>query len=64
MLNLNDLKWRRSSRCATSTCVEVAKGEGDYFVRDSKHPEHAVLRFTEPEWKDFLAGVEAGEFRE
>ncbi|MGX6604311.1 DUF397 domain-containing protein [Micromonosporaceae bacterium Da 78-11] len=54
--------WRRSSRCGTSSCVEVAKVEDQYLVRDSKNPDAAALEFTTDEWDAFLGGVVNGEF--
>lgn len=58
-----DLTWRKSSRCGTSTCVEVARAGDDYLMRDSKNPDQPALRFTSSEWNAFIAGIEAGEFR-
>lgn len=55
--------WRKSSRCGTSTCVEVAKVDGEYLIRDSKNPDQEPLRFTEDEWTVFAAAFKAGEFR-
>lgn len=55
--------WRKSSRCGNATCVEVAKVEDQYLIRDSKNPDAAALSFTEEEWNAFVAGVTAGEFR-
>jgi hypothetical protein len=55
--------WRKSSRCGNATCVEVAKVEGQYLIRDSKNPSADALSFTEEEWNAFIAGVTAGEFR-
>ena len=55
--------WRKSSQCASGTCVEVARIDGDYLIRDSKHPERAPLRFTEDELTVFAAAFTAGEFR-
>ncbi|UQU64595.1 DUF397 domain-containing protein [Couchioplanes caeruleus] len=54
--------WRRSSRCADCSCVEVARIDGVVLVRDSKQPGVPALAFTEQEWMDFVAGVMAGEF--
>jgi hypothetical protein len=54
--------WRRSSFCGTNACVEVAQTDDAYLVRDSKNPTGPVLQFTLPEWKAFIAGVNAGEF--
>ena len=56
-------QWRKSSRCGSGTCVEVAKVEDTYLVRDSKNPEAAALSFTPAEWDAFVEGVSAGEFR-
>jgi len=56
--------WRKSSKCANGTCVEVAKVDADtYLIRDSKRPEAPALSFTGEEWDAFVAGVQAGEFR-
>ncbi|GAA2890219.1 hypothetical protein Acy02nite_63810 [Actinoplanes cyaneus] len=63
MENMNAPAWRKSSRCGTSTCVEVAKIDDTYLVRDSKNPEAAALSFTKAEWDAFVEGVSAGEFR-
>jgi hypothetical protein len=63
MREINDIAWRKSSRCASNACVEVAKVDGEYLVRDSKNPQMAALSFTEAEWAAFTEGVTAGEFR-
>jgi hypothetical protein len=55
-------KWHRSSRCSGGTCVEVAKVDGQYLIRDSKNPGQLSLKFTEAEWVAFKAGMQAGEF--
>jgi hypothetical protein len=54
--------WRKSSKCANSTCVEVAYVNGHYMVRDSKNPVLSPLLFTPEEWYAFREGVKAGEF--
>ena len=63
MDNINAPAWRKSSRCGTSTCVEVARVEDQYLIRDSKNPESAALAFSKAEWDAFVEGVAAGEFR-
>ena len=63
MIDVDSPKWVKSSRCASATCVEVAKVGDEYLVRDSKQPQMAPLSFTESEWVAFVQGVEAGEFR-
>jgi hypothetical protein len=56
------LGWRRSSRCANSGCVEVARRGDKVVVRDSKIDDSPVLSYTSDEWGAFVAGVKAGEF--
>lgn len=56
------LSWRRSGRCDSATCVEVAVTIGRVGVRDGKDPSGAVLWFTPEEWTAFMAGVRDGEF--
>ena len=63
MDKVNVAQWQKSTRCGNAACVEVAKVDGGYLVRDSKNPTGAVLSFTEQEWTAFVEGVEAGEFR-
>jgi Domain of unknown function (DUF397) len=53
--------WRRSSFCTSGTCVEVAKVDDTYLVRDSEHPD-VVLTFDAAEWLAFSKGFGAGEF--
>jgi hypothetical protein len=56
--------WRRARRCASGSCIEVAKiGESRYLIRDSKNPYTPPLEFTEEEWVAFVGGVEDGDFR-
>ena len=53
--------WRRSSYCASGTCVEVSLSEGSVVVRHSR--THACqLTFTSEEWSAFVRGVKNGEF--
>ncbi|WP_322770464.1 DUF397 domain-containing protein [Frankia sp. Cr1] len=59
------LSWRKSSHSTGNggNCVEVATlPDGGQAVRDSKHPNGAVLLFTPAEWTAFLAGARDGEF--
>lgn len=55
-------RWRKSTRCGSACCIEVAKVAGRYLIRDSNNPKIGPLSFTEEEWKDFVAGVTAGDF--
>ncbi|GIF15154.1 DUF397 domain-containing protein [Actinoplanes teichomyceticus] len=54
--------WRRSKRCATGACVEVARVGELFLIRDSKNPDSPPLTFTREVWEAFLAGIKAGEF--
>ncbi|NUR73357.1 MAG: DUF397 domain-containing protein [Hamadaea sp.] len=58
----DSLPWRRSRRCDSGTCVEVAVLDDEVLVRDSKDPHGPVLRYSRAEWQAFLAGVREGEF--
>ncbi|HEX6075643.1 MAG TPA: DUF397 domain-containing protein [Micromonosporaceae bacterium] len=51
--------WRKSSRSGSQgQCVEVAFTGDAILMRNSKHPEGPVLRFTRAEWLAFLGGEE------
>jgi hypothetical protein len=52
--------WRRSSRCESQHCVEVAEVAGGIAVRDSTDPCRS-LRITAPAWRRFLAALHAGQ---
>jgi len=58
------LKWRVSSYCGgNGECVAVAKlPDGDVAIKDTKEHDGHLLRFSQREWRAFLAGVRAGEF--
>jgi hypothetical protein len=58
------MNWRKSSYSSNGggECVEVARNlPGAVAVRDSKHPRGPVLAVTPAEWRDFIAGVKAGQ---
>ncbi len=54
--------WRRSTRCSSSGCVEIAVTEVGVHVRDSKNAASPVLSYDRTEWLAFIEGVKAGEF--
>jgi hypothetical protein len=59
-------EWRSSSRCAQhGSCVEVARlAAGLVGVRDGKLGESSpVLAFGAGQWRAYLAGITAGQFR-
>ncbi|RSM68449.1 DUF397 domain-containing protein [Actinoplanes sp. ATCC 53533] len=63
MNNQEQPTWRRSSQCANGTCVEVARVDDGYLIRDSKNPSQEPLSFTEDELTVFAAAFASGEFR-
>jgi hypothetical protein len=56
-------RWQRGGGCASGTCVEVAKVDDRYLIRDSKNPDAAVLAFTKDEWDAFTRAVKRDQFR-
>ncbi|MGI5245842.1 DUF397 domain-containing protein [Dactylosporangium sp. CA-139066] len=56
-------RWRKSSYCGNSTCVEVADLASDgIFVRDAKNPDASVLSFGRDTWGAFVTGIKDGDF--
>jgi hypothetical protein len=56
------MKWIKSSRCDTGSCVEVAFPVlGNVLVRNSTDQD-TILDFTAEEWDAFIAGAKSGEF--
>lgn len=56
------LGWHRSTRCSSGGCVELARADEEFFVRDSKVSGGPILTFSRAAWGDFLAAVNAGDF--
>ena len=61
-VDLATANWRKSSHSGNNGCVEVAYGDDQIAVRDSKDLSGPMLLFTPLEWRAFLAGVRDGEF--
>lgn len=65
-MGIGDVTWCKSSYSGSGggNCVEVSTREvaGRRLVRDSKHPNGAVLAVVPQEWKTFITSVKAGEF--
>ncbi|GLI00088.1 DUF397 domain-containing protein [Phytohabitans aurantiacus] len=53
--------WRKSTRCESHACVEVARAPEAVAIRNSTLPQEH-LSFAVPVWRAFVAGVRAGEF--
>ncbi|MGI8331488.1 DUF397 domain-containing protein [Actinomadura scrupuli] len=58
-MDLNEARWRKSSRSADNggACVEAARFPGAVAVRDSKNPGGPVLVFSAGAWRDFASGL-------
>lgn len=57
------LKWIKSRRCESASCVEVAVNEwGSVMVRNSDNIYEAPLFFSKEEWTEFVGGVRDGDF--
>jgi hypothetical protein len=63
-VDLGQAVWRKSKASGpySDNCVEVAFIDDAIAVRDSKHPQGAVLLFTQGEWDAFVEGAKDGEF--
>jgi hypothetical protein len=48
------LVWRRSGRCGSNACVEVAYDDLFTYVRSSRDPRGPSLRFAHAAWEAFL----------
>ncbi|GLW32067.1 DUF397 domain-containing protein [Actinoplanes regularis] len=57
-----EASWRRSKRCASGACVEVARVGDLFLIRDSKQPDGMPLAFDRQAWEAFVAGVKSDEF--
>jgi hypothetical protein len=57
------LDWRRSTKCSSDCCVEVAISGDRAYIRSSKGGAAApYLIFDADEWRSFLAGALDREF--
>lgn len=55
-------QWRKSTHCASNSCVEVAILGGRVALRDSKTANSPALVFSQDEWIEFIKGARNGEF--
>ncbi|GHJ45532.1 hypothetical protein Cs7R123_28740 [Catellatospora sp. TT07R-123] len=53
--------WRKSRRCESAACVEVASTPAAVGVRNSTRPQTSVVVSAEA-FRAFIAGVKQGEF--
>jgi Domain of unknown function (DUF397) len=61
---LSGATWRKSSASnSQGACVELAKlANGEFAVRNSRHPEGPALIYTRAEISALIEGVKMGEF--
>jgi hypothetical protein len=59
---MNHLTWRKSTRCSTSNCVEIATDTTAVLMRDSKDTTQPPLTFNRDTWRGFLTAVRSGDF--
>jgi hypothetical protein len=62
MRNDHEIAWHRSTRCGNGACVEVARLDDRYLIRDAKDPEAGPLVFTTTQWRAFTDRLRAGAF--
>jgi Domain of unknown function (DUF397) len=46
--------WRKSTKCDSNACVEVAIIGDRVLLRDSSDPDGPTLTFTRDAWVEFL----------
>jgi hypothetical protein len=56
-------EWRRSTLCDSGQCVEIARLDDAFLVRDSKDPDGPMLRFGRSGWGEFIEGIREGGFQ-
>jgi hypothetical protein len=54
--------FRKSSRCESGGCVEVAVTGSEVFMRDAKHADSPILAFSASQWAAFLEGIRNNDF--
>lgn len=53
--------WRKSTRCESQACVEVAPVAGGMAIRNSTAPDRQ-LAFPAATWRNFISAIREGEF--
>ena len=64
MQGTKNIAWRKSSRCGSNACVEVAKVEDTMLLRDSKNPATPPMSLDLGQWAGFVADVANGAFND
>ena len=55
------LHWVRSTSCAATNCVEVARTSRTVHVRDAKDPAGRHLVLPVEVWREFVESVKRGD---
>ncbi|MET9626302.1 DUF397 domain-containing protein [Lentzea sp. NPDC006480] len=56
--------WRKSSYTAPdNNCIELAVGEAETAMRDSKDPDGGAFVVRASAWAEFLMQIKSGGFR-
>jgi len=55
----DELIWRKSQSCANAACIEVARDEARFLIRDSTDPDGARLAFGAEDWSLFIGAISA-----
>lgn len=56
------LHWRKPSHCNHNACVEVAGTADGVAVRDSKHPDGPVQRYSRDEFAAHILAAKRGDY--
>lgn len=48
------MEWRKSTKCASNACVEVATDINTFLVRDAKDSASPILKFDNTAWHNFI----------
>jgi hypothetical protein len=59
MADTKPFNWRKSRRCDSSSCVEVAYDGHRVAVRDGKDGEGPRLTFAVTAWRSFVLWIES-----
>ena len=54
--------WRKSIRCESQQCVEVAQVDGRMAIRNSTDPGRHIV-FEAPAWQQFMTTLRDGHLR-
>lgn len=52
--------WQRSTKCASSTCVEIRRSGRAILIRDSKNPSGPMLAFPLERFGALMHQAKAG----